>query len=60
MTGAIETGAALLRRLPPETAHRATLLFLRFSAPLMVRAEPEDPRLVVSVLGLRFPNPIGL
>ncbi|MGH6876459.1 MAG: quinone-dependent dihydroorotate dehydrogenase [Rhizomicrobium sp.] len=50
----------MLRRLPPETAHRATLLLVRFSAPLMVRTEPDDPRLGVSALGLRFPNPIGL
>jgi dihydroorotate dehydrogenase len=58
--GAIDTGAALLRTLPPETAHRATLSLLRFLAPLIPRPETDDPRLAVSALGLNFPNPLGL
>jgi dihydroorotate dehydrogenase len=58
--GAIEAGAAMLRRLPPETAHRASLSLLGICAPLISHAEPDDPRLAVSVLGLRFPNPVGL
>jgi dihydroorotate dehydrogenase len=60
VTGAIGTGAALLRRLPPETAHRATLSLLRWCAPLIAHAEPDDSRLSVSALGLHFANPIGL
>jgi len=60
VAGAIEYGAALLRRLPPETAHRATLSLLRCCAPLIPRAEPDDPRLAVTALGLHFANPIGL
>jgi len=56
----IETGMGLLRRLPPETAHRATLALVRLSAPLRARAGPDDPRLAVSALGLRFANPLGL
>jgi dihydroorotate dehydrogenase len=60
VVGVIDSGAALLRRLPPETAHRATLSLLGWCAPLVPRAEPDDSRLSVSVLGLHFPNPIGL
>lgn len=56
----LDTGAALLRRLPAETAHRTTLSLLRIGAPLLPRAEPDDPRLAVCALGLRFPNPLGL
>jgi dihydroorotate dehydrogenase len=58
--GLTETGAALLRRLPPETAHRATLSLLRYFTPLIPQAEPVDPRLAVSAFGCDFPNPIGL
>ena len=50
----------MLRRLPPETAHRATLSLLRWCAPLIAHAEPDDSRLSVSALGLHFANPIGL
>jgi dihydroorotate dehydrogenase len=56
----IDSGAALLRRMPPEAAHRATLSLLRIFAPLMPRAQADDPRLAVSALGFSFPNPIGL
>jgi dihydroorotate dehydrogenase len=60
VAGAAEAGVALLRRLPPEAAHRATLSLLRICGPLLPRAKPDDPRLAVSALGLRFPNPLGL
>jgi dihydroorotate dehydrogenase len=60
VTRTIDTGAALLRRLPPETAHRATLFLLERCASLVPLAEPDDPRLSVSALGLHFPNPVGL
>ncbi|HEX4158402.1 MAG TPA: quinone-dependent dihydroorotate dehydrogenase [Rhizomicrobium sp.] len=60
MIGLLETGAALLHALPPETAHRATLSLLRVCAPLIPRAEADDPRLAVSAFGLDFPNPVGL
>jgi dihydroorotate dehydrogenase len=56
----MDAGAALLRCLPPETAHRATLKLLRMSAPLLPAAGPDDPRLAVTAFGLAFPNPIGL
>ena len=56
----MDAGAALLRCLPPETAHRATLKLLRMAAPLLPAAAPDDPRLAVTAFGLTFPNPIGL
>jgi dihydroorotate dehydrogenase len=56
----MDAGAALLRLLPPETAHRATLKLLGLAAPLLPRAAGDDARLAVDALGLRFPNPIGL
>ena len=48
----------LVKRLPPETAHRAAILGLKL-APSWSTSRP-DPRLAVSALGLRFPNPLGL
>jgi dihydroorotate dehydrogenase len=51
---------ALLRRLPAETAHRATLALLEFGGPLIAQSRVDDPRLAVSALGLQFPNSIGL
>lgn len=55
-----DMGGAALRLLPPETAHRATLSVLGAASPLLPKAEADDPRLAVSVLGLRFGNPVGL
>ena len=46
-----------VKRLPPETAHRVAILGLKLAPPLPTRS---DPRLAVDVLGLRFPNPLGL
>jgi dihydroorotate dehydrogenase len=48
----------VLKRLPAETAHRAAINVLKI-APL-ARTPPSDPSLAVEVLGLRFPNPLGL
>jgi dihydroorotate dehydrogenase len=51
---------ALLRLLPPETAHHATLeLAARFGI-FLPHAPKDDPRLAVDVLGLHFDNPVGL
>ena len=55
-----DLGAALLRRLPAETAHRATLKLVGMAAPFLAAAAPDDPRLRVRALGLDFPNPVGL
>jgi len=55
-----DLGAALLRRLPAETAHRATLRLAGLAAPFLAAPAPDDPRLRVRALGLDFPNPVGL
>ena len=53
-------GAGLLRQLPAETAHRATLKLAAAMGPLIPPPAPDDPRLAVSAFGLNFPNPVGL
>ena len=53
------TAMPLLRRLDPERAHRLALRGLRFGL-AGTAAAPDDPRLAVTALGLRFTNPIGL
>jgi dihydroorotate dehydrogenase len=50
----------LLRALPAETAHRATLRLTSAFAPLLPKPSRDDARLGVTALGLHFPNPIGL
>jgi dihydroorotate dehydrogenase len=59
--------AVLLRRLPPEQAHRAAFWLIRLAAELpglpwaMRQAlRPRDPVLRVRALGLDFPGPLGL
>ncbi|HET9079072.1 MAG TPA: quinone-dependent dihydroorotate dehydrogenase [Trebonia sp.] len=59
--------AGLLRRLPPEAAHRAAFWLIRAVAavPGLARAlrralGPRDPSLRVRALGLDFPGPLGL
>lgn len=51
-------GAAALRLLDPETAHRLAILALRI-APLPA-APADDPVLATTVAGLRLSNPVGL
>ena len=48
----------VLKRLPAETAHRAAINALKIAPPS--KTPPADPRLAVEILGLRFPNPLGL
>jgi dihydroorotate dehydrogenase len=48
----------VLKRLPAETAHRAAINGLKIAPP--ANAPACDPRLSVEVLGLKFPNPLGL
>jgi dihydroorotate dehydrogenase len=55
-----DLGARLLRRLPAETAHNATLALAGLMTPLLPAPGPADPRLRVRAFGLDFPNPIGL
>jgi dihydroorotate dehydrogenase len=59
MTSLAGLALPLLRLLPPETAHRATIRALRCG--LMAAAtEPDPPSLAVDLWGRRFPNPVGL
>lgn len=53
-----DLGAALLRSLDPETAHRAAILALK-AAPLPA-PRADDPILTTTVAGLTLPNPVGL
>ena len=56
----LDAAAGLLRLLPAETAHRATISLTRMAAPLLPAQRPEDPRLQLTALGLSFSNPVGL
>lgn len=56
----IDSLTRLLRLLPAETAHRATIALSGAVGPLLPRAGADDARLAVHVLGLSFPNPVGL
>jgi dihydroorotate dehydrogenase len=49
----------MLRLLPPERAHRTALKAVRHRR-RRPPAVTTDPRLAVNVLGLDFPNPVGL
>lgn len=51
--------APMLKALPPETAHRATITALKLGLGPMVK-KPDDPVLAVTLWGRRFANPIGL
>jgi dihydroorotate dehydrogenase len=56
----MDLAVAALRLLPPEMAHHVTVeLAARFGA-FLPKAPPDDSRLAVKVLGLNFPNPIGI
>jgi dihydroorotate dehydrogenase len=59
MTGLFDLALPLLRLLPPETAHGATLRALKAGlAPLRPRQDP--PSLAIALWGRRFANPVGL
>ncbi|MFL5238863.1 MAG: quinone-dependent dihydroorotate dehydrogenase, partial [Rhizomicrobium sp.] len=60
MTGSMDWAVKLLRRLPVETAHRATINILRLAHPVLNPAPSGDTRLAIDVLGRNFSNPIGL
>lgn len=53
-----DRAAEALRRLDPERAHGLAIAALRAGAG--PRAPAADPRLAVTVAGLRFANPVGL
>jgi dihydroorotate dehydrogenase len=48
----------LLRVLDPETAHSVVIKGLNFTP--ASRAPADDSRLAVDILGLKFPNPVGI
>ena len=50
----------LLKRLPAEPAHRATIALLKRGGALLLAAPPDDPKLAISLFGRLFPNPLGL
>lgn len=58
--GIYTTLRPLLFRLPPETAHDLTLKALALAGRLMPARTPDDHMLACTVLGKKFPNPIGL
>jgi dihydroorotate dehydrogenase len=53
-----KVASPVLNRLPAETAHWAAINALKIAPP--ARTPSSDPRLAVEVLGLKFPNPLGL
>ena len=55
-----DVAARALGFLPAETAHRVTIRLAKAFSPLLPPPPADDPRLGVDVLGLRFPNPVGL
>jgi dihydroorotate dehydrogenase len=58
MAALVDLALPLLRRLPPEAAHRLTLSALRSGlAPRRPRLDP--PGLAVTLWGRRFTNPLG-
>ena len=50
---------SILFSLDPETAHRASILALKSGA-LSIKPPPATPRLEINLVGLRFPNPLGI
>ncbi len=56
----LDLAARMLRALPAETAHRATVRLAGLLAPLLPRAPADDARLAVAAFGYHFPNPVGL
>lgn len=50
----------LLRRVPPEVAHRTAIRVLTSGLIRDSSSAADDPRLAVPLWGQRFPNPVGL
>ena len=59
MSALFALAAPVLKALPPETAHRATITALKLGLG-PVASEPDDPVLATTLWGRRFANPIGL
>lgn len=59
MTSIYKTATALMRTLPAEAAHKATVKSLKLGlGPIVVKRK--EPELTVNVGGLSLPNPVGL
>ena len=56
----IDSLTALLRLLPAEAAHRATIALTGLATPLLPTPGADAASLAIQVLGLSFPNPVGL
>src|SRR6201996_9427425 len=56
----LDAAAGILRLLPAETAHRATISLTSAFSGLIPAPPAGYPRLATRALGLDFPNPIGL
>ena len=56
----LNAAAGLLRLLPAEAAHRATIAVTKIAGPLLPEPDADEARLAVTALGLHFPNPVGL
>jgi dihydroorotate dehydrogenase len=56
----LDIAAGLLRLLPAEPAHRATIALTKIAGHFLPGTKGDDARLAVTALGLHFPNPIGL
>jgi dihydroorotate dehydrogenase len=59
MSALFDLALPLLRWLPPETAHRATISALRAGL-VPRRTRPDPASLAITLWGRDFPNPIGL
>src|SRR5262245_56113180 len=59
MRTAFALGVALLRRLPPEIAHRLSISALQMR-PRRMGLTSDDPVLHMQIWGRLFPNPIGM
>ena len=55
-------GLALVKTLPPEPAHLATIRALKtgLGVPLRIKSDPSELAITLPVSGLNLPNPIGL
>jgi dihydroorotate dehydrogenase len=61
MRALTDAATRLLRFLPPESAHRLSLRLLAWApGGLLGSAAADDPILASRLLGLDFPNPVGL
>ena len=56
----LDAAASVLRLFPAETAHSATISLTRAFSPLLPVDRSRDSRLAIRVLGMDFPNPVGL